>query len=141
MMSPSSEGFELTEHPADIGIKASSATREGILSHSCLGLMEIMTDSSRVDRTLVRVFEVPDAHPAIVLRRVLSEVLFLSSTEGLFFSSFDVSWSDAVRITCRGESIDPKRHELRVEAKAITGSGLRFERCDGSWVSFVLVDV
>lgn len=103
--------------------------------------MAVMTDPSQVGGTFERSFTVDDAHPAIVLRRVLSEVLFLSSSEGLFFSSFSVSWNGEVRVVCRGEPIDPSRHELRVEVKAITASGLRFERCGDSWVSFVLVDV
>ncbi|MFT4307917.1 MAG: archease [Candidatus Woesearchaeota archaeon] len=141
MTSPSSEGYALTEHPADIGIEAASATREGILEHSCLGLMAVMTDPSRVRDTYERSFTVGDADPAIVLRRVLSEVLFLASSEGLFFSSFAITWGEDVRVVCRGEPIDPSRHELRVEVKAITDSGLRFERCGDSWVSFVLVDV
>ena len=141
MTSPTLEGFELTEHPADIGIRSVSTTREGILVHSCCGLMEVMTDTAKVNPSIERAISIADAHPADVLRRALSEVLFIASSEGLFFSRFDIDWSDAVRITCRGEAIDPSRHELRVEVKAITASGLRFERAGDSWVSFVLVDV
>ena len=141
MKSRSREGFELTEHPADIGIEAYSSTREGILEHSCLGLMTVMTDPSRVGRALVHTFNIADSSPALVLRRVLSEVLFLSSAQDVFFSAFDVTWGSSITVTCHGEPIDPSHHELRVEVKAITAPGLRFERSGDAWASFVLVDV
>ena len=141
MTSGSSEGFELTEHPADIGIRAYARTREGALRFACLGLMAIMTDTTRVVPRIERSLSIEDAEPAVVLRRVLSEILFVSSSQNLVFSRFEVVWTDTVDVRCFGEEIDPESHELYVEVKAITNSKLTFEKGIDGWSSFVLVDV
>lgn len=135
------EGFELTEHLADIGIATTASTRERALEFSCLGLMEIMTTTSKIGRSVEHRFVIDDAEPTIVLRRVLSEVLFLVSSDNLVFGEFHVEWSDAVRVVCIGEMIDPEKHELHGEVKAITSSRISFEEHEGFWRSFVLVDV
>lgn len=135
------EGFELTEHLADIGISSTARSRERALEFSCAGLMELMVDPKGVEHRLDHTFFLDDAEPIVILRRVLSEVLFLVSSEGLVFSSFEVSWDEKVRVKCIGEHLDRDRHDLFTEVKAITSSQISFEERDGSWHSFVLVDV
>lgn len=138
----SKEGVELTEHPADVGIRSWARTRERALELACIGLMRIMTDPDRVEEREEHIFEVDAGSERDVLRRTLSEVVFLTSSENLFFSSFSVEWSaDRVRVVCRGEPINPERHELLTEVKAITPSQLSFGRVGSSWCASVLVDV
>lgn len=141
-MSRSSEGVELTEHPADIGIRCWAPTRERTLELACLGLMRIMTDPEDVEKRHTYEVSVEPGAERDVLRRALSEVLFLMSSENLFFSSFEARWAkDSITIICHGEPIDPDEHERYTEVKAITPSGLSFSNESGSWVAQVLVDV
>ena len=43
--------------------------------------------------------------------------------------------------TCRGEPMDPARHEMDHEVKAITYHGLRVEQTADGWVAEVIVDI
>lgn len=140
MKSDSSEGFELTDHLADVGIRSWAPTRERALELACLGLVSIMTDPDSVQQRIERVISVDAGSERDVLRRALSEVLFVVSSQDLFFSSFEVSWGEQVTIVCRGEPIDPDRHERYTEVKAITPSNLSFS-LEEQWTCSVLVDV
>ena len=43
--------------------------------------------------------------------------------------------------TARGEPIDPQRHHLDVEVKAITYHGLKVQQEGDGWLAEVIVDV
>jgi SHS2 domain-containing protein len=48
----------------------------------------------------------------------------------------------ALRATCRGEIMDPNRHVMDHEVKAITYHGLQLRRePDGTWLAEVIVDI
>ena len=46
-----------------------------------------------------------------------------------------------MKATARGEPIDPERHELDMEVKAITYHGLKVERDGDGWLAEVIVDL
>lgn len=142
MRSATREGFELTEHPAEVGVRAWAASRERCLELACLGLVSIMTDPALVGSSVERVFSISAASDRDLLRRVLGEALYRMSEANLVFSSFSVAKAaDGVEVRCSGEPIDPDRHELRTEVKAITASGLSFGRVGGMWTATAIVDV
>ena len=140
MRSATPEGYVLTEHPAEVGIKAWASSRERTLELALEALVSVMTDPLCVGSEQEFAFSVRGGEPRDVLRRALSEALFLISSENVFLTSFNVEWNDTVTIKCRGEPIDPDRHELRTEVKAITPSGLSFTQED-SWTATSLLDV
>jgi SHS2 domain-containing protein len=72
----------------------------------------------------------------------LAELLFAFSTRRLVFIEFEVNVTDAgLSAVARGELIDPKRHEIDVEVKAITWHALAVENCDDEWLAEIIVDV
>lgn len=46
-----------------------------------------------------------------------------------------------VAATAWAEPVDPKRHELDMEIKAITYHGLKVERDGDGWLAEVIVDI
>ena len=72
----------------------------------------------------------------------LRELLFRFDAEHLLLSQFDVAVGETgLKATARGEPLDPARHVLSHEVKAITYHGLRVEREDGGWIAEVIVDI
>ena len=59
----------------------------------------------------------------------LDELLYTFDTRHLLFSDFQVELGpDGLSAIARGEPIDPQRHELDAEVKAITYHGLKLEK-------------
>ena len=76
------------------------------------------------------------------------EQLFVDAARGLF--SMVVADLETVRATeerqwtlatALGESVDPARHALEHEVKAITYHALRVERLGDEWLAEVIVDI
>lgn len=81
-----------------------------------------------------------------LLLRLLEEVIFLKDVEGLLLRG------ERIRVTADGqqpsahavligERIDPTRHELVADVKAVTLYGLRVEHTGGRWHAYVTLDV
>ena len=68
--------------------------------------------------------------------------MYTFETEHLVLSQFAVHISDAdLNATVRGELLDPTRHVLAHEVKAITYHGLKVEQTTFGWQAEVIVDI
>jgi SHS2 domain-containing protein len=72
----------------------------------------------------------------------LNELLYAFESEKLLLAEFDLKLKDQqLTATCRGEPMDPARHQMEHEVKAITYHGLRVEQTADGWQSEVIVDI
>ncbi len=77
-----------------------------------------------------------------LLRDWLGELLYVFDTRRMLLCRFDVSVGrEGLTAQAHGEPIDPQRHELDMEVKAVTWCGLKVEREDNHWLAEAIVDV
>ncbi len=82
----------------------------------------------------------------LLLVRFLEELIFHKDAEGLILRATGVHVETAnherhVQAQLRGEPIDPSKHELLADVKAVTLHGLRVEQTDSGWSAQVTLDV
>lgn len=82
----------------------------------------------------------------LLLMTLLDEIVFWKDAERQLLRAADVrvAWRDGryeLRAELRGERIDPARHDLEADVKAVTLSGLRVERAGDGWLAQVTLDV
>ncbi|MFO0937717.1 MAG: archease [Gemmataceae bacterium] len=87
-------------------------------------------------------FECQGDDRALLLFDWLKHLLYRFDAEGLLFSRFEVNVREG-GFTARmgGEPLDPARHPLTREVKAITYHDLLLEQRDGGWLAEVIVDI
>ena len=73
----------------------------------------------------------------------LSELLYKHETERLILCKFSVTELEEKKIRgeARGEKIDPARHDLGREIKAVTYHQLSVRETEGNWIAEVIFDV
>ena len=72
----------------------------------------------------------------------LKELLYHFDAEHLLLSRFEVRiGADGLQGSAWGEPLDPRRHELAHEVKAITYHGLHVEEVPDGWLAEVIVDI
>lgn len=136
------------DHTGDIGIEAEAAD-EASLYECCAGaLFDILVGDARIEARESRTIalEASDAEQLVV--RWLRELLYLHTVERWIFRWFDVSLEPGdgslhrLEATARGEKIDPDRHPIRTELKAVTYHQISIRRDpDGVWRARVIFDV
>jgi protein archease len=135
--------YEYFEHTADLGIRVRAGDLNALFADAATALFAAVVDGlDTVGPTQAVEIAIDGTDLDYLLFDWLRELLFRLDADHLLLSQFDVAVSDTgLKATARGEPIDPVRHVLSHEVKAITYHGLRVEREDGGWVAEVIVDI
>ena len=134
---------EVFEHTADLGLRVRAADLNTLFAEGAQALFEtIVPDlaSVRPDQKVEIVLTGDDR--AYLLVDWLKELLYHFDARHLLFGKFEVHVGDnGLAGAAWGEPLDPARHVLDHEVKAITYHGLRVEETAEGWMAEVIVDI
>jgi SHS2 domain-containing protein len=135
--------YEYFEHTADIGIRVAAADLPKLLCEAGRALFGLIVDDltsvQPVQRLTIRV---AGTDPEYLLFDWLCELLHVFETERLVLSDFAVTLDErGVLGAAIGERLDPGRHDLAHEVKAITYHELVVRQQPDGWHAEVIVDI
>jgi len=143
MSEESQASVRFLEHTADIGIEVTGPSLESVIGEAAMAMTRLMLGDAVPLGEDERTFEIVGDEPALLLRNVLRELLFLYSAEGFALGGLDLELEGGepgLKARCRahgGTPGDPPKTEL----KGVTLHGLRAEREEGGWRARVIFDV
>jgi len=132
---------------ADAAFEAWGQTPEEMIVSAWDATLHVMVGNldAIADREL-RSFRAADTEMDMLLYKVLQELVFYKDAERLLLrirtfhlEQFEGVWS--AEVEAAGETIDPVRHHLIVDVKAVTLHRLRVRQVAGVWSATVVVDV
>ena len=135
--------YEFFEHTADLGLRIRAPDVNALFTEAATALFAAIVDGLDTVQSERRInVEIAGTDLDYLLFDWLRELLYRFDAEHLLMSRFEVIVSDGgLRGSAWGEPIDPARHVLSHEVKAITYHGLRVEREGDAWIAEVIVDV
>jgi len=143
-----SQAFTFLEDMAisDMAFEATGDTTAELFQAAALALFEGMADTHRLRLRVRKEIHLRHAQIDQLMYDWLSELIYLKDAEGLLFGEFKVELSQNsewnLTATVRGEPIDPKRHGLRADAKAVTYHQFEVAQTEtGGWKARVVVDI
>lgn len=141
MRSPVS--WEHFEHVADVGVRGRGPTLADAFAGAALALTAVVTDPDRVRPQRAVAVHCTGEDPELLLTDWLNAIIYEMSTRRMLFSRFDVRIADGeLAATARGEPVDRRRHQPRVEPKGATYTALRVARePGGEWLAQCVIDV
>jgi SHS2 domain-containing protein len=134
---------ETFEHTADLGLRARAPDLDTLFAEMAQALFSAVVD----DLTTVEPRRRVDVHLAADDREYLlfdwlRALMAHFETERLLLSRFECHVTDAgLNGSACGEPLDPARHALGHEVKAITYHGLRIKQTADGWLAEVIVDI
>ena len=139
-MSNRFSGFEILEHTADVGVRATAETVEGVFEQATFGLLDITGALRPGIGTEVRIDVEADDLGALLVYW-LEEVLYLQDARDSVITSLSVS-SIADRRATGTVGVAPRKEELEGTAvKAITYHQLQVTETSEGWVAVVFFDI
>lgn len=138
---------ELFDHTADLGLRIQSPDLNSLFAEAaeCLYTAIFETHSeaikpieqSRID------IECTGNDLEFLLFDWLKELLYRFDCDGLAYSRFEVKVDATKGLQAKawGEKIDPARHLLAREVKAITYHGLLVSQLENGWLAEVILDI
>jgi SHS2 domain-containing protein len=136
-------GFEVLEHPADIGFRVCAPTLPALYGQAALAMLSIAGDPTAAEPRHEYPIAVESADRESLMVDWLNEILYYFDGRLIAFRDFRVeSWRDArIEAVGLGEPRDPVRHRAHLIVKAVTYHQLRIEERDGQWIAEVFVDI
>jgi SHS2 domain-containing protein len=132
---------------ADVAFDAWGKSREAMFASAADALLRTQVESPEsVDRLREVGISEEAAELDLLLLAFLQELVFRKDAGRLLLhaDSVRIEGTDGayrVTATARGEAIDPARHRLLVDVKAVTLHRLRAAFEDGAWRATVVLDV
>lgn len=132
---------------SDVGFIASGATLDECLRAAAEATLAVMLDDlGALQPVQRRALHVEADTVDLVLLKLLEELIYYKDAESLFLrvTAVDAAqrgdrWvADAI---AEGEAIDPSRHQLSGDVKAVTLYRLAVRRTNGGWEATVVLDV
>jgi SHS2 domain-containing protein len=135
--------YETFEHTADLGLRVRAADLNQLFAEAAEALFSaIVDDLATVEPKQKIEVSLQGDDLSYLLFDWLNELLYRFDTEHLLFGKFEVKIEEQnLRASAWGEKLDPSRHSLAHEVKAITYHGLRVEKENDGWLAEIIVDI
>lgn len=135
--------YETFAHTADVGLRVRAADLNQLFADAAAGLFSLMvSDVPPNPGDPEHRFELDGSRLDLLLLDWLNELLYTFDSERLLLRDFDVEVdNDGLRARAHAQPLDPDRHQLLREVKAITYHGLKVERYGEEWLAEVIVDI
>ncbi len=138
--------YEIFEHTADLGIRIRAENIDELFADAARGLFSLLVaNPDLVQATEETTFQLRANSLEDLLHDWLSELLYAFYVRRLVLTAFEVQVRTAaapeLTATAGSEPLNPDRHDIGAEVKAITWHGLKVERLDDEWRAEVIVDV
>ena len=135
--------IEFFEHTADLGLRMRTADLNGLFAEAARALFSVVVEGLGTVVASQRLeVRIAGTDREFLLFDWLKTLLYHFDAEHLLFSRFAVKvGDDGLEGEAWGEPLDPARHELNHEVKAITYHGLKVEKTADGWLAEVIVDI
>ncbi len=140
---------ELTS--ADVAFEATGETLEEMFSYAGIALLGVMVrDPNKIEPKIKYEITKREADEEKLLFSFLDELVFLKDAEQMFFSKFNVKVHRdkegyTLNADAYGEKINPKKHDIVIDAKAVTMHHFKVEKIKVKgkeiWRCQVIIDV
>lgn len=129
---------------ADVAFIAYGKSLDELFENAAYGMYEVMINLSQVKPKIEKKIEVDGGDMVSLMFNWLNELIFYVDAENLVFSDIKVKVDEGnlrVEAFCRGERIDPKRHETKTHVKACTYHKLEVRKQGNLWKARIILDI
>jgi SHS2 domain-containing protein len=131
------------DHTADAGIVVTADSRSQLFERAAVGMFTILTEPEKLGQLIRREVEVEGEDLESLMLNWLSELNFLHITERELFGSFKIRHlaETVLNAEIGGELMDPAKHVVYTEIKAVTFHELEIHQVEGQWRAQVIFDL
>jgi len=134
--------YRFFEHTADAIFEAYGRNLNELFENAALAVEEIQVNTRTIAAKKKKTIKLENENPEMLLFDFLQELIYLKDAEQMLFKEFQVKIVGKKLVAdCFGEKIDQKKHELKVDAKAITLYKFELKKIKTRWTARVLVDI
>jgi len=135
--------YKLLDHAADLAVELRAPSLEDLFVEGARALFDLLGTLESTEPSITKTIELAARDLEELFHDWLSELLFRFSARGETYCEFRVLALDplSLRVEASGEILDPERHTIEREIKAVTYHGLEIVEDERGWRTTVIFDV
>ena len=137
--------YKFFDHTADVLFEAEGKNLGELFEACGLATEETQVDLKGVKTRIKKEISLEKDNIEMLLFDFLQELIYLKDAELLLFSKIKVSVSEGkinkVKAVLEGEKINPKKHELKVDVKAVTLHRFEVKKIKTGWFARIILDI
>lgn len=136
-------GWEPIDHTADAGIRVFGRSLEELFRNAARGMFAIIADAENITPKTEHLVSLRADGLEELLVAWLSELNHRFNASYELFSEFDIDEVDETHLVARarGERLDPGRHTIHTEIKAVTWHELSVRRTTDGYQANIIFDL
>ncbi len=140
-------GFEVLDHPADMGFRAWAPSLSDLFAECARALTSVLVDLHSIKAEETVGVEVLGDDVETLLFNWLAEILYLFDGEKKFFCNYAIishkstDGTEFLQAELGGETYNPEKHEINTYVKAITFHQLKVEHTEEGFTATVFLDI
>jgi SHS2 domain-containing protein len=147
MIADAPDWLQEIDHTGDIGIQVTAPSLAVLFERAAVGTFHVLADLPAVRAEQETTITVDGRDREALMVRWLSALNYRHTVEDRLFCDFTVAsiteTDDGLTLTgtARGEPLDPARHTVYTEIKAVTFHGMAIEETADGWAVQVIFDM
>jgi SHS2 domain-containing protein len=138
--------YEFIDHTADVLWQATGNDLAEVFTQCALALQETQISVEKVEEKQEVVITGENKNIEYLLFDFLDDLLLYKDRDQLVFHSFQITITEKegkfmLNCIAKGEVLDEKKHDPRVDVKAITMHEFYVKKVSNGWKAQVLVDI
>ena len=138
--------YTFIDHTADVLFEARAPTLEKLFEQSALALEDTQIDISKIEEKESLKITGSNEKIDLLLFDFLDDVLFHKDADLLIFNRFEIKIDKVgknyeLSCTAFGDRLDHKKHDPKVDVKAVTLHLFEVKEISGGWMAKVLLDI
>lgn len=137
---------------ADVAFEATGKTLNELFEACALAATDVMVDPKTVSADAKKDIIMESEKLDNLLFDFLAEIIFLKDAEMLLFSKYYVKIEEkkngsegeikySLHCQALGEIINPEKHKLRADVKAVTYHMFELKKAKTGWKAFIVLDI
>jgi len=140
---PHPDIYEPLSHTGDLGMLVYGRDLPELFAHAAWAMFDLMSDATTIRPQHTVTISVSAADLEDLLVRWLGELLYLYDTQRFLCCTFTFTLLEPTHLiaTVAGETLDPSRHPIDTEIKAVTYHQIAVEQVGEHWQARVIFDL
>ena len=138
--------YKFFDHTADVLFEAEGKDLGELFEAAGLATEETQVDLKDVKQKIKKKIGLEKDNVEMLLFDFLQELIFLKDAKLLLFSDIKVSVEEKdkkyyLNATLKGEKLDQKKHNLKVDVKAVTLHRFEVKKVKNGWFARIILDI
>lgn len=138
--------YKFLDHTADVMFEAYGKNLNEVFRNAALAVFDVQCNLKKIGEKIKKRIKLKNESAEDLLFDFLGELIYLKDAKYLVFGKFDVKIKEKkgkyfLDATACGEKINPKKHELKTDVKAITLHEFFLKKTKNGWRCRVLLDI